>query len=290
MTGALTRLQTSLDRIRDVADDMDTRLLTPHAEVRARDETLRCACTVILSGFLETFLKECVSDFVRVVASRRVPFSKLPDSTQKRHFVEGGQLVGQVMRGDGKVSWITATHVDLARRLASATGTGEYELVWEAFANTQGNPSPSVIEEILKHLGVDKRRERLNLALAGDYPTVALQLSSFIAVRNECAHTGTTLNIPSPASLRDYCLLLKRVADAVVLVLLEALKNAPFGVNFNTATAAELTRIPGFGASRAQALVAYRAANGRLLNINDLARVPGIGAKLAASLSMYGHI
>lgn len=48
-------------------------------------------------------------------------------------------------------------------------------------------------------------------------------------------------------------------------------------ININTAGASELTRIPGVGAARAQAIIDYRDANGPFANIEDLVRVPGIG-------------
>jgi competence protein ComEA len=55
-------------------------------------------------------------------------------------------------------------------------------------------------------------------------------------------------------------------------------------VNINTATAAELEKLPGIGPSRAQAIVRDREQNGLFRRVDDLARVSGIGPKTVESL------
>jgi len=53
-------------------------------------------------------------------------------------------------------------------------------------------------------------------------------------------------------------------------------------VNLNTASAAELDRLPGIGPSLAKEIIAYRESHGAFAAIEDLLLVPGIGpAKLA---------
>lgn len=47
-------------------------------------------------------------------------------------------------------------------------------------------------------------------------------------------------------------------------------------VNINTATMEELTSVPGIGESRAQAIIAYREANGGFQCIEDIKKVDGI--------------
>lgn len=47
-------------------------------------------------------------------------------------------------------------------------------------------------------------------------------------------------------------------------------------VNINTATLAELTTVSGIGESRAQAIIAYREANGSFRCIEDIKQVDGI--------------
>ena len=50
-------------------------------------------------------------------------------------------------------------------------------------------------------------------------------------------------------------------------------------VNINTATVAELDRLPGIGPALAERIVAYRTVNGRFATIADIQRVKGIGKK-----------
>ena len=51
-------------------------------------------------------------------------------------------------------------------------------------------------------------------------------------------------------------------------------------VNINTATAAELATLNGIGTAKAEAIVAYRAANGKFVTVEDLTKVKGIGEKI----------
>ena len=53
---------------------------------------------------------------------------------------------------------------------------------------------------------------------------------------------------------------------------------APTGVvNVNTASAAELERLPGIGESKAKAIVAHREDHGAYQQVEDLLEVKGIG-------------
>lgn len=289
MRNALARLIESINEILDVANDMDARLLTSDAAARRRDEILRCACTVILSGFFETFLKESAERFIHNICSRKIPFSQLPPKTQMRHFVQGGAILGQKAKGDSRVSWISASHLDIVSRLSSPAASSTYSLVWEAYATTEGNPGPDVIDRLLEHLGVDNRQPRLNAALSGNYPTVKLQLKSFIEIRNECAHTGTAANAPTTGNLRDYCDLLQRISTAIVDVLELRLSEAPFGLNLNVATSSQLSLIPGLGASKVAAIVASRQL-AAFLSVDDVAKLPGFGPAIIKILKLHAHI
>ena len=50
-------------------------------------------------------------------------------------------------------------------------------------------------------------------------------------------------------------------------------------VNLNTATVAQLEKLPGIGASTAQRIVDYRQKNGSFKKIEELMNVKGIGEK-----------
>lgn len=68
-------------------------------------------------------------------------------------------------------------------------------------------------------------------------------------------------------------------------VTLEAPNRNPYGIsykentliNINTADFDTLCLLPGIGASKAQAIIAYREKNGLFLNIEDIQKVKGIG-------------
>jgi len=55
---------------------------------------------------------------------------------------------------------------------------------------------------------------------------------------------------------------------------------APFMVNINRATAAELETLPGIGPALAARIVDWRTANGSFKSVDDLDAVSGIGSKM----------
>lgn len=55
-------------------------------------------------------------------------------------------------------------------------------------------------------------------------------------------------------------------------------------LNLNTATAAQLTHLPGIGQKKAEAIVQYREKMGKFLEVEQLSEVKGIGAKMVEKL------
>ncbi|ELA09246.1 helix-hairpin-helix repeat-containing competence protein ComEA [Moraxella macacae 0408225] len=53
--------------------------------------------------------------------------------------------------------------------------------------------------------------------------------------------------------------------------------NFPNRININTANEAELTKLKGIGASKAQNIILYRNSFGKFNHVDDLAKVKGIG-------------
>ena len=60
-----------------------------------------------------------------------------------------------------------------------------------------------------------------------------------------------------------------------------------YPVNLNTATQAQLETLPGIGPVKAQAILAWRAANGAFSNANQLIQINGIGQKTLEGLLPY---
>jgi competence protein ComEA len=75
--------------------------------------------------------------------------------------------------------------------------------------------------------------------------------------------------------------LLKKLAVAgLALALSTGLAQAAEPVNVNTATAEELAEsLKGIGLSKAQAIVAYREANGAFQHVDELVNVKGVGIR-----------
>jgi competence protein ComEA len=55
-------------------------------------------------------------------------------------------------------------------------------------------------------------------------------------------------------------------------------------VNVNSATAEELSLLPGVGPAKAQAIIRYRTEHGAFKRVEDLAQVKGIGEKQVEKL------
>ena len=75
--------------------------------------------------------------------------------------------------------------------------------------------------------------------------------------------------------------LLKILAIAgLALALSSGIAQAADPVNVNTATAEEISEsLKGIGLSKAQAIVAYREANGAFTHVDELVNVKGVGIR-----------
>ena len=69
-----------------------------------------------------------------------------------------------------------------------------------------------------------------------------------------------------------------------LLIVLFSVTMAFAKVNINTATADELAGLAGIGKVKAEAIVAYRTANGQFKAGEDLTKVNGIGDKTLEKL------
>ena len=58
-------------------------------------------------------------------------------------------------------------------------------------------------------------------------------------------------------------------------------------ININTASAADLVRLPGIGATRAQAIIDFRQERGAFSSVDELLRVDGIGPGILNGLRSY---
>ena len=58
-------------------------------------------------------------------------------------------------------------------------------------------------------------------------------------------------------------------------------------INLNTASQSELESLPGVGASKAKAIIAYRENIGEFLEVEQLTEVRGIGEKMLNKIKAY---
>lgn len=231
MQQALANLQSSLNRVRDITAEIDAnaQAALKDSAILARHETTLCAATVILSGFLESFLKEIAEDVIGEICSRAVPFANLPDKVRVTHFWDGARCVSDMARRERSENPVVlAKATDAARRLASVSSQAPYEMLWEAFAETQANPGPDEIRDFLKRFAIDKPLPTLAAAMKVGENTLIIGLSSFMEVRNECAHTGSATNVPTTTSVREFCDLIEQVGAGIMTVFQEILGRPPY--------------------------------------------------------------
>lgn len=240
MQNALPNLKTSLDKVRAIADDIDARALDALKDPtnQARHETTLCAATVILSGFLESFLREVAEEMIAEMCDRAVPFEQLPPKVRVTHYWEGSLHIREMARQERSADpLVLAKAEDAARRLASV-GSGQmpYEILWEAFAQTQANPGPGELSDYLKRFHIEKPLPTLAAAMNVSENNLTINLRSFIEIRNECAHTGSAKNIPTTSAVRDYCQLLEDLATGIIAVFENVLAAPPYTVAAPAAT------------------------------------------------------
>lgn len=157
-------------------------------------------------------------NFITAVNDLGKPFHDLPDNIRYAHFDKGAKALQKELKKDKEIG-NTINSESMAKRLASVSAGTGYQLVWEAFADTQANPGPAVVSELIKTIGVtDVWRKLENVALAkkGNLETF---LSSFIAIRNECAHTGSITSPPTATDLIEYGENLIAISEAIVCLL-----------------------------------------------------------------------
>jgi hypothetical protein len=217
MQAALTSFQQDIARIDKVA----AWLTTPAAlttDMFPATWAVRCGAVVLLSGYLESFIKDCMRGFITQVNALGQPLTKLPVAMKHTHFRLGAKALEWQLKADKKAGNTTRCE-NLAHRLASVSVVTGYTLAWEAFANTRANPAPDVVGELLVSVGVEQAWRKLRAATPIGLVDLHTFLTSFIAMRNECAHSGNITSPPGAADLLQYGQNLSGLGTAMVTVL-----------------------------------------------------------------------
>lgn len=176
-----------------------------NSDLFAQHKSIQLGSVVLISGYLESFLRAVCETYFAELARKGFGMSNLGDEYLSIHLREGaGHLADLVKREQRKKKPFSESSA-FVRRLVAPILDNTKSPVWEAFARTQGNPSPEVVKAILKALGIKGGFDVIETALDGKYSsnTLATLLTNLNEIRNECAHTGTASSVPSPGAIKD---------------------------------------------------------------------------------------
>ena len=232
MQKALANLKSSLGRVRDIAVDIDANAQQALKDpaIQARHETTLCAATVILSGFLESFLRDLAEEVITDICNRALPFNTLPAKVRITHYWEGALQLREIARQEKSENPVLlAETLDIAKRIASVgTVQPPYELIWEAFAETRANPGPEQIGDYLRRFEIADPLPSLAAAMKTTQNTLVISLESFMKVRHECAHTGSAKIMPTTTDVQGYCDLIEQLGTGIVAVFQDMLAKPPY--------------------------------------------------------------
>lgn len=191
----------SLDVSEQVAISLSTPLALKPSQL-AITNAISCASIVLLSGYFENFLKDVAKEYIENINCLSKPLSEIPFSMRLKHYSGGAEALAWASKKDKNLR-TTAKSEDLTRRLGSLDQPIGYVLAWEAFANTKSNPGTDTVSTLLSGLEVEKAWAEIN-DLQKEHGRLDTFLTSFIEMRNVCAHTGRHHTPPSGADIIGY--------------------------------------------------------------------------------------
>lgn len=217
MRTVLSDFKKSVDIIESVANSLSSAIDIRSEELKKSD-TISCGCVLLLTGNFESFLKGIVKAFINELNGFGIPVEQLPKDFLHAHFQKGGATLGRYVKEAKKGNKDMADVHDLSDRIASVNGsTSSYKLAWEAFTDTQANPGPDVVKTLLADVGVKDVWRCINSLISRG--RMEMFLTSFVAIRNVCAHTGSHPNPPTGAELQAACDKFQDLSVAIFLLL-----------------------------------------------------------------------
>lgn len=210
-TGSLKPIKQLMQTIRQ-----DAAAAMRDSNIKAQQETVQCATTVVMSGYLEAFIRDLAKAFFDELKARGTGLQVLsavdPDTNYYLvHFRNGAKVLADMAKS--KTADMAECERFIRRLHAPLVNTDEPP-AWEAFAMTEANPGPRVLRSFLKGLGIKETLKAVSEAVNSRYSDAAFDtlLTSFIAVRNECAHSGKAKEVPTPKTVEDYVDVLRTLA------------------------------------------------------------------------------
>ncbi|MEM5461933.1 HEPN domain-containing protein [Paraburkholderia phytofirmans] len=171
----------------------------------AQHNTVQLGSVVLLSGFLESFLRSVCASYFAELSNKGLGMHSLGDEFLKIHLREGAGHLSDMVKREQKRKKSLSDSSAFVRRLVAPIMDPTKAPVWEAFARTQGNPSSDVVTAILAGLGIKGGFSALDDAIGRKYSasTMTQLLNNLTELRNESAHTGTATNVPQPSTIMD---------------------------------------------------------------------------------------
>ena len=236
----------SLDTVEKVAQTLSTPNALRPTQLPITN-AVSCACIVLISGYFESFLKDAIKEYIEKINALCKPLSDIPFSMQSKHYSGGAEALIWAAKIDKNLKTTAISH-DLARRLASLINPAGCILAWEAFANTKSNPGSETVANLLSGLEIPKAWTEIN-DLQKQHGRLDTFLTSFIQMRNVCAHTGRHNTPPSGGDIEGYIekfRALSECLDLLIALRFEQFKlhNAPIPATAPTAQPIDSTPPP----------------------------------------------
>ncbi len=174
--------------------------------LRLQHHAIQCGSVVLLSGYLESFIRSVCESYFAVLSTKGFGVSRLGNEILEVHLREGASHLSDLVKRDGKRHPKTlANSSAFVRKLVAPIADASKSPAWEAFARTQGNPSPEVLKTVLRGLGIKGGLEAVEVAMNSRYSAAVAQqlLQNINDLRNECAHTGSATIPPQPSTVLD---------------------------------------------------------------------------------------
>jgi hypothetical protein len=141
----------SLGEIRLIASHAEQVLQELGGNHRMLGNALTRSGLVLLSGSFEGFLRDLVSEYIEEIGDRRIAFPDLPTG-----FVCSAAEKILQLKKNGKL--------DELRKAAKAIATGtDFQFDYKKMANTGGNPTVDVVEDLFTSLGHPNVIETLSI-------------------------------------------------------------------------------------------------------------------------------
>lgn len=173
--------------------------------IRSQHHAIQCGSIVLLSGYLESFIRSICETYFAILSAKGFGMAALGSEFLEVHLREGAGHLAELVKRERRKNQSLTGATAFVRRLMAPIADASKSPSWEAFARTQGNPSPEVLKSVLRGLGVKGGLDAVATATNGRYSAAAAQqlLQNLIDLRNECAHTGSATSVPQPSTVLD---------------------------------------------------------------------------------------